>query len=203
MTAYVDSARRAVRTLTEREQRLLLQVTGARRDGFRDHVFFSLALGTGLREHEILALTLRDVFDEAGRAKRRIVLRVFKRSTTNPAPQEVVLPDRLRGKLDKFFTARRQAGAQWDDPLFVSRLGKRLSARRVRAAFVLWQQRAGFERTFNVHALRHAACTNFHRRCRDLRLTQRFARHASVVTTGIYAHPSDEELERAAQDLIC
>lgn len=202
MSAYTDSTR-IVRTLTEREQRLLLQVTGQRRDGFRDHVLYSLALGTGLREHEILALNLRDVFDEAGHAKRRLVLRVFKRSAKNPAPQEVVLPDRLRIKLDKWFTARGRQGAQMDDPLFTSRLGRRLSARRLRAAFALWQERAGFERHFCFHALRHSGCTNLQRVGHDMRLTQRFARHASVNTTTIYTHPSDEELERAVQELIC
>ena len=56
MTAYADRIARAPRTLSEREQRALLAVTGQHKDGFRDHVIFSLALGTALREHELLAL---------------------------------------------------------------------------------------------------------------------------------------------------
>ena len=88
-------------------------------------------------------------------------------------------------------------------PVFVSRLGRRLSARQLRHAFGVWQERAGFERRFNFHALRHTACTNLYRGSRDLRLTQRFARHKSVLTTSIYTHPSDEELLRSVQSLIC
>ena len=80
MTAYADTISRPVKTLTEAEQRALLKLTGQHVDGFRDHVIFSLAMGTGLREHELLALDVGDVFDDAGRAKRRISLRVFKRS---------------------------------------------------------------------------------------------------------------------------
>jgi hypothetical protein len=100
MTAYADTISRPVKTLTEAEQRALLKVTGQHVDGFRDHVIFSLAMGTGLREHELLALDVGDVFDDAGRAKRRVALRVFKRSAKEPVAQEVLLPDAVRAKLE-------------------------------------------------------------------------------------------------------
>ncbi len=205
MTAYADRVSRPARTLTESEQRLLLKVTGQRLDGFRDHVIYSLALGAGLREHEILALDVGDVFDGGGHARRRLALRVFKRASQDPAPQEVLLPDVVRGKLEKLLAARNRAGESLtpSTPVFVSRLGRRLSARQLRHAFGVWQERAGFERRFNFHALRHTACTNLYRSSRDLRLTQRFARHKSVLTTSIYTHPSDEELLRSVQALIC
>ena len=51
MENYAD-ATRTPRTLTEREQRALLKVTGEHRAGFRDHVLYAMALGTGLREHD-------------------------------------------------------------------------------------------------------------------------------------------------------
>ena len=205
MTAYANAISRPPRTLTEGEQRLLLKVSGQRMDGFRDHVIFSLALGAGLREHEILALDMGDVFDESGHAKRRLTLRVFKRSSEEPAPQEVMLPDAVRAKLDKLRAARKRAGEVLaaDTPVFVSRRRQRLSKRQLRHLFHVWQARAGFERRFNFHALRHAACTNHYRGSRDIRLTQRFARHKSVLSTAIYTHPSDEELLRSVQGLLC
>jgi len=91
MPAYAAVIPRPQRTLTEVEQATLLKVTGEHRDGFCDHVLISLALGTGLREHELLALDCGDVFDDDGRARRRVTLRVFKRSADEPAIQEVVL----------------------------------------------------------------------------------------------------------------
>ena len=123
MTTYVDSVSRPARTLTEAEQRLLLRTTGERVAGWRDHVIYSLALGSGLREHEILALNVGDVFDEAGRAKRRLQLRVFKRASDDPAPQEVMLPDLVRGKLEKLMAGRRRGGEVTgaDTPIFISR----------------------------------------------------------------------------------
>ena len=102
MATYVDNIRNPPRTLTEVEQRRLLKVSGEHKAGFRDHLLFSLALGTGLREHEILALDVGDVFDDR-KSRRRLVLRVFKRSSDSPANQEVVLPDALRTKLDRLF----------------------------------------------------------------------------------------------------
>jgi len=204
MTAYVDRIARAPRTLSEREQRALLAVTGQHKDGFRDHVIFSLALGTGLRAHELLALDLGDVF-EAGRARRRVQLRVFKRSHDDLRMQEILLPDNVRAKLDKLYACKRRSGhALADDaPLFVSRKGNRLSTRQLRHAFKQWQKRAGFDRPFSVHALRHSACTNLYRASRDIRLTQRFARHKAITSTAIYTHPTDEDLLRSLAQLTC
>ena len=205
MTAYADAVGRPPKTLTELEQRLLLKASGEHRDGFRDHVIFSIALGTGLREHEILALDVGDVFDRDGKARRRLTLRVFKRSSDEADLQEVVLPDGVRAKLDKLHRWKKGNGENLgaDAPVFVSRKGNRLSARQLRHAFKVWQERAGFERSFNFHALRHTACSNLYRRTRDIRLTQRFARHKSILTTSIYAHPSDEDLVRSVRDLPC
>jgi len=205
MTAYADAIAKPPRTLTDLEQKLLLKVTGEHRDGFRDHVIISLALGTGLREHELLALDMGDVFDDEGRAKRRVTLRVFKRSADEPAIQEVVLPDLVRAKLEKLRSWKRHQGESLapDAPVFVSRLGKRLSSRQLRENFATWQERAGFERHLSFHSLRHTACSTLYRRTKDIRMTQRFARHKSILTTSIYAHPSDEDLVRAVRDLPC
>ena len=99
MTAYAAAIARPPRTLTDVEQARLLKVTGEHRDGFRDHVLFALALGTGLREHELAALDVGDVLHDDGRVRRRIALRTFKRSSSGPATQEVFLPDALWYKL--------------------------------------------------------------------------------------------------------
>ena len=203
MSRYVDAVR-TPKSLTADEQRRLLAVTGERRDGFRDHVLFSLAIGTGLREHEILALDVGDVF-EGQRARRRVTLRVFKGVTDDSQPQEVLLPDALRAKLDKYLAGRRRDGETITatTPLFMSRNGNRLSARQVRELFARWQERAGFERRLSFHALRHTACSNLYRATRDIRMTQRFARHASILSTAIYTHPSDDEFARRVAGLEC
>jgi site-specific recombinase XerC len=203
--AYAAAIARPPRTLTDVEQARLLKVTGEHRGGFRDHVIFALALGTGLREHEIAALDVGDVLHEDGRVRRRIALRTFKRSTSDPATQEVFLPDGVWYKLGKLVSWKRGNGESLDaaTPLFVSRRGKRIATRTLRYLFRLWQERAGFDRAFSFHALRHSALTNAYRSTRDIRLVQRLARHKSLDTTTIYAAPTDEDILRAVRDLPC
>ena len=189
------------KTLPERDQLLLLRITGERRDGFRDHLLLAIALGTALRAHELLALDVADVLDADGRARRRVRLRVFKRSAADPAPQEIVLPELLRRKLEHFVGWKRRRGESVapDAPLFVSRRGRRLSSRQLRRLVHVWQERAGASVNLNVHAFRHSACTNLYRATKDIRLTQRFARHKSLRSTTRYTHPTDDDLLRAVE----
>ena len=203
--SYVDTIALPPRTLTEGEQAALLRVTGEHARGFRDHVLFSIALGTALREHEILALNVGDVFGPDDKPRRRVQLRVFKRSNDDPATQEVVLPDNLRAKLDKLRAWKKRRGESLDAeaPLFVSRNGNRLSARQLRELFHRWQERAGFERRLPFHATRHTALTAIYRKSRDIRLTQKVARHRSISSTIRYAGPSDDDVLRAVRDLPC
>jgi site-specific recombinase XerD len=63
--------------------------------------------------------------------------------------------------------------------------------------------RAGFDRHVSFHVLRHSACSAVYRKTKDIRLTQRFARHKSILTTAVYSHPTDEDLLRAVTGLPC
>lgn len=211
MTAYATATKQPPRTMTADEQKALLKTTGDHKAGFRDHMLFAIALGTGLREHEILALNVGDVFAPAApgsksrKARPRIELRVFKRSNKKADEQAVFLPDALRYKLEKFYRMLlAERGELTDDsPLFVSREGGRLSQRMARHAFGEWQKKAGFAKHYRFHHLRHTALTNLYRITGDIRLVQRQARHASITSTTIYAAPADEDVRLAVANLPC
>lgn len=66
-----------------------------------------------------------------------------------------------------------------------------------------WMQKAGRDRLYLIHSLRHSAVTNVYRASRDLFLAQRFARHVSPLTTTAYTHPSDEEMYQRVRGLSC
>lgn len=195
----------APRTFTEREQQVLLKISGERCRGFRDHVIFAVALATGLREHEIAALDNGDVYNSGGGVRQRVVLRVFKRSNPDRSMQEVVLPDRLRVKLEKLraWKVARGESLAPDAALFLSQKGNRISMRQLRAMIHVWQERAGFDRRLGFHALRHGAITGIYRRTKDIRLTQRFARQKSLASTQRYTHSSDDDLLRAVNGQTC
>lgn len=187
-------------TLTETEQRRVLEATGASSRTFRDHVLLSLALGTGAREHELAALDRADLVDALGAVRRRVALRVFKgRARVRPGSvQWLILPDEAQRKVRMYVRDLPEG------PLFRSRKGgARLSTRQIRELWRRWQLRAGFERHLGFHALRHTYGSNLYAGTRDLVLTQRGLRHRRSETTLVYVATSDEAQERAARRLRC
>ncbi len=187
-------------TLTHGEQKEILRTTAR---NLRDHLIYSLALGTGLRLAEIVGLNVGDVYTPDGRPRTRVRLR--PEIAKNGRAGDVFLPDALLAKFRKFWRhkAARREGLQPEDPLFCSQSRTRISPRRVQFAFRTWQVKAGFDRLYPFHGLRHTAVTNVYRASRDLFLAQRFARHVSPLTTTIYTHPSDQELWQSIRGLRC
>ncbi len=187
-------------TLTRSEQQSLLAVSASHP---RDHLIFSLALGTGLRLSEIVGLNVGDVFTSDGRPRSRIRLR--KEIAKGGRAGDVFLPDALGPKLVRSWGYKVRSGESLtpSSPLFCNQSGHRISKRRVQMTFKTWQERAGFDRFYGFHALRHAAITSVYRMSHDLFLAQRFARHASPLTTTIYTNVDDEELFGRVRDLVC
>jgi len=187
-------------TLTTDEQRLILRATAG---NLRDHTIISIALGTGLRLAEIVGLDVGDVFAPDGTPRVRVRVRAGIAKGGRAA--DVFLPDRLVAKLKRFWRWKRERGEDLSPAaaLFANQSGRRISKRRVQFAWATWQRRAGFDRVYGFHALRHTAVTNVYRASRDLFLAQRFARHLSPLTTTVYTHPSDEELASYLGTLPC
>jgi integrase len=187
-------------TLTTDEQRLILRATAGNP---RDHLIFSMALGTGLRLAEIVGLNVGDVFAPDGTPRVRV--RVRREIAKGGRAADVFLPDRLVTKLKRFWRWKREHAEDLDpgDPLFANQSRRRISKRRVQHTWTAWQRRAGLDRTYGFHALRHTAVTNVYRASRDLFLAQRFARHASPLTTTVYTHPSDQDMVTRLRALGC
>jgi integrase/recombinase XerC len=140
-----------------------------------------------------------------GRPKRRLLLSVFKGAGKAGGVQEVLLSESLRGKLRRFrawkarereplTTDRRPALRQPTRPKALAQAGPpRLH--RVAA-------RAGLERRVTFRMPRHTACSNLYALSKSVRLTQRLARHRSLVATMVYTHPSEDDLMRALRHVL-
>ena len=139
-------------TLTTDEQRLILRATAG---NVRDHTIISLALGTGLRLAEIVGLNVGDVFTSDGTP--RVRLRVRKEIAKGGRAADVFMPDRLVAKLKRFWRWKLERGEDLgpDAPLFANQSRRRISKRRVQHAWTGSQRRAGFDRNYGFHALRH------------------------------------------------
>ncbi len=96
-------------TLTLAEQRAILRATAG---NYRDHLIYSLALGTGLRLAEIVGLNVGDVYTPDGKPKNRLRLRpeIAKGGRSG----DVFLPDALMAKLRRLWRhqATRRSGGR-------------------------------------------------------------------------------------------
>ena len=158
---------------------------------------------TAVEQAALLGLKVGDVSPDGQEVRRRVTL--DPATTKGGRKGEVFLPARLIPKLREFLSCKRSNGQALDAdaPLFVSTQRRRLSPRAAQWRFAWWQRRAGLDRMYNFHLLRHSAVTNVYRATRDPFLAQRFARHASPLTTVIYTHSANEELAEGVRELPC
>lgn len=190
---------RAPRSLTEAEVELLLRATGDHVAGLRDHVTYSLAVGTGMRVHELVALDWPQLLTSRGAGIRETIqLEVFKGHGRAGGTQDVRLPGDCRRKLFALWTA---SGKPREGAVFCSRQRERMSTRQMRRRFNEWQTAAGFERRYTFHALRHTYCRRLMDETKDITIVRRAARHARIDTTAVYLEPSDEAITAAVRRL--
>ena len=115
-----------------------------------------------------MGLDVGDVYFSDGTPRGRIRLR--HEIAKGGKAGDVFVPDALIPKLECFWNYKRRSGENLEpeSPLFCNQSRRRISKRRVQMAFKVWQRRAGFDRLYPLHALRHTAVTNVYRASRDL-----------------------------------
>ncbi|MBK0004096.1 MULTISPECIES: tyrosine recombinase XerC [Erwiniaceae] len=84
--------------------------------------------------------------------------------------------------------ALRELFSPQDNALFLSKLGKRISARNVQKRFAEWGIKQGLSSHVHPHKLRHSFATHMLESSGDLRAVQELLGHANLATTQIYTH---------------
>ncbi len=197
-------ARREIRPLTAAQARAFLAETSGARMG----ALYGLAIATGMRQGELLALRWRDVDLERGWLSVRHTLRRSTRELAEPktdrgrrtlrlGPASLAL---LRAHRVRQAEERLRAGRSWIDGdfVFTSRSGRPLDSVNVTHDFQAALERAGLPHQ-RFHDLRHACATLLIEDGEELGVVSRILGHADLATTAdVYAHLTPAMLERSA-----
>lgn len=159
--------------------------------GLRDRAMLETMYSAGLRVGELVGLNDGDL------SLSEQVLRVRgKGRRERIAPLGSYALSALRQWLRvRRLSPREAQGA--DAPLFVSRLGRRLTTRSVGRMLERYLAQAGLDRRTTPHTLRHSFATHLLDRGADIRSVQELLGHKSLTTTQIYTHLSTAALREA------
>ena len=162
-------------------------------DGYyeRDFCMLTLFLNCGMRLSELVGIDLGDLSDNTVRItgkgnKERIVY-------LNQACLDAI-------ENYKPVRSRNLTDIKDRDALFLSRLGTRISRRRVQQIVERTLQNAGLSNQgLSTHKLRHTAATLMYQYGGvDIRVLSEILGHEHVSTTEIYTHVSNKQMEEAS-----
>lgn len=169
---------------------------------------YKLAISTGMRQGELLALRWQDVDLDGGRVTIRHTLRLGTRELAEPKTERARRTLRLSAETAPGLREHRRrqlqdrlaAGRRWIDGDFVFATGNGtpLDSRNVTKAFQRNLANAGLPHQ-RFHDLRHACATLLLEDGEDLGVVSRILGHSQIATTAdVYAHLTPAMLERSA-----
>lgn len=168
--------------------RLLDGVQGNSVLALRNRAILETLYSTGLRVSELVGMDIQDVDFDRGMVR---VLGKGNKERLAPVGKKALRC--MRVYLDK----RNQGETMCDSdsaPLFLNRLGGRLSSRSVARLLDKVVRELGLLRPITPHGLRHTFATHMLDAGTDLRMVQELLGHASLSTTQRYTHVSIDRL---------
>jgi len=144
----------------------------------RDRAMLEVMYGAGLRLSELVNLDIKHLDLESGEVW---VMGKGSKERRLPIGRNAV------AWIEHWLDLRGLFGTD-DDALFLSKLGKRISARNVQKRFAEWGIKQGLNSHVHPHKLRHSFATHMLESSGDLRGVQELLGHANLSTTQIYTH---------------
>ena len=144
----------------------------------RDRAMLEVMYGAGLRLSELVGLDLKHLDLDSGE-----VWVMGKGSKERRLP----IGRNAKAWIDHWLDLRGLFGSD-ENALFLSKLGKRISARNVQKRFAEWGIKQGLHSHVHPHKLRHSFATHMLESSGDLRGVQELLGHANLSTTQIYTH---------------
>jgi site-specific recombinase XerD len=151
----------------------------------RDSTIISLLLQSGIRRAELVALNVGDV--DVSNNRLRVIRKGNKEQLLPIHPDLVII-------LEDYLNTRHTKANQ---PLFMSKLGNRLSASALWYMIKGYAHRAGLNPRITVHSLRHSFCSSLLSQEIQLPYIAQLMGHKSPQSTSRYLHFERGQLEEA------
>lgn len=169
-------------------RRLLTAVEGTNDDATTLRLAILLLFATGMRVGELAAVRLCDI-DRPGKT-------IQVRGKGDRERRVYVVGAETTRRLAAYLESRRRS-ARPDENLLVTSRGRPATTQWIRRRLVAAAADAGLPRRITPHTLRHTAATQLIEAGVDIRFVQKLLGHASIATTQIYTHVSDQSLRDA------
>ncbi len=156
--------------------------------GHRNKAIIEVLYGCGLRVSELISLKISNIYKEDE------FLRIFGKG--NKERLVPISPSVLKS-ISLYMNGERlhqNINPKNTDTLFINRRGNKLSRQMIFLIIKDLAEKAGIKKNIGPHTLRHSFATHLIEGGADLRAVQEMLGHASIITTEIYTHISDEYL---------
>ncbi len=153
----------------------------------RDYAILQVFLQTGVRVSELATLTVDDVDLDRG------LLRVTGKGM---ADRDIPLNKKACAALRLWLSARRPAEHR---VLFTNRFEEPMGVRSIQKLVERYRRGAGIEKRITPHSLRHTFATHKARQGVNAFQLRDYLGHATVATTQLYVHLSQDEARKVME----
>ncbi|MCH2305105.1 MAG: site-specific tyrosine recombinase XerD [SAR202 cluster bacterium] len=157
------------------------------KEGYRDFAMLELLYATGMRVSELVDLKLNDIDLNSqrircmGKGSKERILPIHENS-------KIVLDNYIHKYRPEFTKLRNEKN------LFLNRLGKKLSRQGFWFILKTYAVKLNLKNKLYPHVFRHSFATHLLHGGASLRHVQVLLGHASITTTQIYTHLTDDHL---------
>lgn len=161
----------------------------------RDYTMISLALATGIRNHELVSLTMFCVYYDGNVLNELELPKTMAKGGRN---RSIPLHPDIKVDLNVFILWKtgRQESISPGSPLFCSKYSKKQLSERDFQRITSIHSIDAIGRSIHPHIFRHTFATKLLKKS-NLAVVKKALGHASISTTQIYTHPSREDLSKA------
>ncbi len=160
--------------------------------GLRDMAILETLYSTGVRVSELVGLDDNDIDYFGGMIK---VLGKGKKERLVPIGTHAIKAIKEYNNLKLKDMKFKSKGVSAGGPLFLNKLGNRLTARSVARSLDKYLKMSGINLLTSPHTFRHSFATHLLDEGADLRSVQEMLGHSNLSTTQVYTHISTERLK--------